>query len=100
MSTPNDGMIDCRPSSNLPGPVWPLHVRILAVSCVLSYAVQWLAFLGLTGTAAVRYGMRRQLDGLTLGLGLGGVACFMLCGVYRRWFVQRGRRTYPYGKPE
>jgi hypothetical protein len=73
---------------------------VLAVSHVLSYAVQWLAVLGLTGTAAVLFGMRRQLDGLTSGFALSGVVSFMLCGAFRSWFVRWGKRNYPHGKPE
>jgi hypothetical protein len=96
----DDGTIDCKAHGEGNSPTWPLYVRVLAVSFVLSYAVQWIAFLGLTGAAALLYGLRHRLDGLVLGLGLGGVACVILCGAFRRWFVRWGRRNYPEGKPE
>jgi hypothetical protein len=73
---------------------------VLAVSYVLSDAVQWVGLLGLTGTAVVLAGLGRRLDGLVLGLGLGGIGCVVLCSAFRRWFVRWGRRNYPAGKPE
>jgi len=79
---------------------WPFYVRALAVLYVLSYAVQWIAFLGATGTAAILYARGHRLDGLVVGLGLGGIMCVILCGAFRRWFVRWGRRNYPEGKPE
>ena len=100
VSQRDDGVFDGRPGRKPAASAWPLYVRVLAVSYVLSYAVQWLAVLGFTGTAAVLFGMRRQLDGPTIGLGLGGVVSFMLCGGFRSWFVRWGRRNYPDGKPE
>jgi hypothetical protein len=93
-------MTDYRSASDPPTPAWPLHVRVLAVSYVLSYAVQWLAFIGFTGTAAVLYVLKRRLYGLPLGLGVGGIICFILCGAFRRWFVQWGKRKYPTGTPK
>jgi hypothetical protein len=81
-------------------PRWPLYVRVLAVSHVLSYALQPVAFIGLTGTAFLLYCLGRPLDGLVLGLGVGGIACVLLCSAFRRWFVAWGRRNYPEGKPE
>ena len=80
---------------------WPLYVRVLAVSYVLSYPVQWLAFLGLTGTAAILYGLRHPLDGLVLGLALGGVTAVILCHAYRWWFPRWGRKHWgPPGEGE
>jgi Ni/Fe-hydrogenase subunit HybB-like protein len=80
--------------------VWPLYVRVLAVCCVLSYALQPVAFIGLTGTAVVLYGLGRPVDGLLVGLGAGGIVVVVLCGVFRRWFTAWGRRNYPEQKPE
>jgi hypothetical protein len=77
-----------------------LYVRVLAVFHVLSYAVQWIGFLGLAGAAAILYARGQRLDALSLGLGLGGFLCVILCGAFRRWFVRWGRRNYPEGKPE
>jgi hypothetical protein len=96
----DDGTIDCRPPGSGDDAAWPLYVRVLAVSYVLSYAVQVVAFLGLTGTAALLYGLGRPVDGLVLGLGAGGIAVVILCGAFRRWFAAWGRRNYPAGKPE
>jgi hypothetical protein len=57
----DDGVIDTRPRGPADEPTWPLYVRVLAVSYTLSYAVQPVAFLGLTGTAALLYGLGRPL---------------------------------------
>ena len=53
-------------------PRFPRYVRVLAVAYVLSFAVQPIGFLLLTGTATFLYGRRREIDGWVLGLGLGG----------------------------
>jgi hypothetical protein len=55
----DDGMIDTRAHRPADAPTWPLSVRVLAVAYVLSYAVQPVAFLGLTGTAALLYDLGR-----------------------------------------
>jgi hypothetical protein len=81
-------------------PAWPLYVRVLAVSYVLSYLVQPVAFFGLAGAAVVLYCLGHPLDGLVVGLGVGGVLAFLLCEAFRRWFVRWGKRRYPNGKPE
>jgi hypothetical protein len=91
----DDGVVDCRMASPGDAPQWPLYVRVFAVFHVLSYGVQWIGFLGLTGTAALLYGLRHRLDGVVLGLGLGGVICVILCSAFRRWFVRWGRKNYP-----
>jgi hypothetical protein len=94
-----DGAIDAGADSRADTPTWPLYVRVLAVAYVLSYALQPVAFLGLTGTAALLYGLGRHLDGLVLGLGAAGVLVVLGCGAFRRWFVRWGRRNYPTGEP-
>src|SRR3954451_5067005 len=95
----DDGVIARQPAApGTPTSKWPRYVRVLAVCYVCSYLVQWLAFLGLTGTAALLVGLRHPLDGLVLGLGLSGIAGFLLCGLFRRWFVRGGRRNYPQGQ--
>jgi hypothetical protein len=90
---PHDNAAAERPQAG--PPPWPRYVRVLAVAYVLSYAVQWAALLLLTGAAALLYGLGRPLDGLVLGLGLGGVACAALCAGFRRWFLRWGRRRWP-----
>jgi hypothetical protein len=72
-----------------------LFVRVLAVLYVLCPVVQWMGFLVLAGTAAFLHGRRRQLDGLVLLLGSGGLAWFLLCAAYRWWFPRWGRKRYP-----
>jgi hypothetical protein len=74
---------------------WPPYVRVLAVSYMLSYPVEGIAFLALTGTAAFLYGLRHPLDGLIVGLGLSGFAAVILCHAYRWWFLRWGRKHYP-----
>src|SRR5262245_30699993 len=96
----DDGMVDCRRVEPTAAPPWPRYVRLLAVSYVLSYALQWLALLGLTGTAAVLLGLGHRLDGLVVGLALGGLGSALLCAGFRHWFVRWGKRHYPAGKPE
>ena len=91
----DDGIVDCRTVTPSEAPQWPVYVRVFAVFHVLSYAVQWVGFVGLTGTAAVLYGLRHRLDGVVLGLGLAGAICVILCSAFRRWFVRWGRRNYP-----
>ena len=95
----DDRVIDTSAGGPADAPTWPLSVRVLAVCYVLSYAVQPVAFVGLTGTAALLYGLGRPLDGLVLGLGAAGILIVLVCGAYRRWFVRWGRRKYPSGKP-
>jgi hypothetical protein len=95
----DDGVIDTSARRPADAPTWPFSVRVLAVGYVLSYAVQPVAFLGLTGTAALLYGRGLPLDGLLLGLGAAGVLIVLACGAYRRWFVRWGRRHYPTGQP-
>jgi len=46
----DDGVIDTSARRPADAPTWPFSVRVLAVGYVLSYAVQPVAFLGLTGT--------------------------------------------------
>ncbi len=74
---------------------WPLYVRVLAVAYVLSHVVQWVAFILLAGTAAFLYGLGHSLDGVVVGLGLGGFACVAACHAFRWWFPRWGRRHYP-----
>jgi hypothetical protein len=100
MSRRDDGAIYRETSGQGQESRWPLYVRALAIFHVLSYAVQWIAFLGAAGTAAILYARGHRLDGLVLGLGIGGIMCVILCSAFRRWFVRWGRRNYPEGKPE
>ena len=79
---------------------WPLYVRLLAVLYVLSYVGQRVTFMGLTGTAALLFGLGHPLDGLVLGLGVGGITCVILCMAFRLWFVRWGRKNYSEAKTE
>ena len=76
-------------------PRFPRYVRVLAVAYVLSFAVQPIGFLLLTGTATFLYGRRREIDGWVLGLGLGGGVLMVLCSVFRWWFPRWGRKHWP-----
>src|SRR5262245_5947347 len=98
MPQQDDGTVD-RNSQRSDGP-WPLYVRVLAVSYVLSYAVQVAAGIGLIGTAFVLHGLGHPFEGLPLAFGASGIAVVVLCSVFRRWFVAWGRRNYPEGKPK
>jgi hypothetical protein len=93
----DDGVIDTRAGAPADAPTWPRDVRVRAVCYVLSYAVQPVAFLGLTGTGALLYGLGRPLDVLVVGLGAAGILTVLACGAFRRWFVRWGRRKYPTG---
>ena len=92
--------MDERPDESDVQRQWPLYVRVLAVAFVLSYPAEGIAFLSLTGTAALLYGLGHPLDGLLFGLGLGGVAAVILCHAYRWWFPRWGRKHYPSAGPE
>jgi hypothetical protein len=69
MSRRDDGVIDTRVRGPADAPTWPLTVRVLAVSHVLSYAVQPVALLGLTGTAALLYQSGESRRSLQSGQG-------------------------------
>jgi hypothetical protein len=99
MERRNNGEIDTR-QRGPDEPAWPWYVRVLAVSFVLSYLVQPVAFVGLAGAAVLLYGFGHPLDGLVVGLGVAAVIAFLLCAAFRWWFVRWGRRRYPTGKPE
>jgi hypothetical protein len=91
----DDGVLYTKFSGQGDRPAWPWYIRVLAVCYVLSYALQWLAFVGLTGTAAFLYARGHRLDSLVLGLAFSSLGCVLLCIVVRRRFVRWGRKNYP-----
>jgi nitric oxide reductase large subunit len=91
---------DCETTGEDHQRVWPKYVRVLAVCYVLSYVLQPVAFLGLTGTVVLLYYLGHPVDGLLLGVGAGAIIVVPLCSAFRRWFVAWGRRNYPKGKLE
>jgi hypothetical protein len=76
-----------------PVPRAPLVDRVLAVTYVLSLAVQPLGFLILAGTGSFLW-EKRGLDGTVLGFGLGAIGWVASWGVFRWWVRRWGRRRW------
>ena len=79
-------------------PQFPFPVRALAVAHVLSLVVGPIGLIVLGGIGCVLYARRREVDDGILMLWATGVACPGACALYRRWFVNWGRRNWPDGK--
>ncbi|MFO0918233.1 MAG: hypothetical protein U0872_07960 [Planctomycetaceae bacterium] len=79
-------------------PQFPLYVRILAIAHVLSLVAGPLGLIVLGGFGCLLFVLRRGVDDTILSLWALGIACPGLGALYRRWFVNWGRRNWPDGK--
>lgn len=78
-----------------PATHYPWWVRRLAALYYLSMILGPLGFFALSLTAMTVWLIRKQWDGLVLGLAAGALACPLAAGHFRTWFEQWGRRHYP-----
>lgn len=90
---------DDGPGGNAPGDraiAWPRHVRVLAVTYVLSRFVGPLGFFVLGAAATALWVLRDlQVDAGVAALWLGAWASPLACAAFRWWFPRWGRRRWP-----